>query len=64
MIGGGSTVPRVLRLGRNATCWCVLIVAQIGVSAMIRFTTRGNVVLVTGFVLVLGFVGWIERLGL
>jgi hypothetical protein len=62
MIGGGSTVPRVLRLGRNATCWCVLIVAQIGVSAMTRLTARGSVVVVLGFVLVLGFVGWIEGL--
>jgi hypothetical protein len=29
---------------------------------MVRLTARGSVVVVLGFVLVLGFVGWIEGL--
>jgi hypothetical protein len=31
---------------------------------MVRLTARGSVVVVLGFVLVLGFVGWIEGMGL
>lgn len=59
---GGLIVPHVRMLGRRATCSCVLIVERIGVSAMIRLTRRGNIVVVTGFIMVMGVLGWIEGL--
>jgi hypothetical protein len=59
-------------LDYDAQCYCALCDAEGYCPCDIcddprpswRLTTRGKLVMVAGFVLLLGFVGWMEGLGL